>query len=198
MYGPTDRPGVFVEFGACDGLESSNTQVLEKYLGWSGLLAEPARIWHKALPLNRSAKIDWRAVWSDSGQLLSFWEAETPSLSTLKEFQNGDGLAPYRERGLAYQVITTSLWDLLVENSMPNHIDFLSIDTEGSEVNILEYFRFEDFSFGVIVCEHNNEPGRLEEIRAILGRNEYVELEELRDISGGDAWFVSTSRLAPK
>ena len=43
------KGGYFVEFGSCNGLEFSNTLLLEKKFGWNGILAEPARYWHNEL-----------------------------------------------------------------------------------------------------------------------------------------------------
>ena len=51
------RNGFFVEFGATNGLELSNSLVLEQQLGWKGILAEPARYWHEALHRNRNCGI---------------------------------------------------------------------------------------------------------------------------------------------
>src|ERR1700728_2790728 len=62
------RNGYFVEFGACDGLHLSNTLVLEKMFGWQGILSGPARAWHAGLKANRSAIIDLRCVFSESGK----------------------------------------------------------------------------------------------------------------------------------
>ena len=49
------KGGYFVEFGSCNGLEFSNTLLLEKKFGWNGILAEPARYWHNELKKNRNA-----------------------------------------------------------------------------------------------------------------------------------------------
>ncbi|MBK7635080.1 MAG: FkbM family methyltransferase [Saprospiraceae bacterium] len=35
------------------------------------------------------------------------------------------------------------------------HIDYLSIDTEGSEYDILSSFNFDRYTFGIITVEHN-------------------------------------------
>ena len=43
------KDGYFVEFGSCDGLEFSNTLLLEKKFGWREFFLEPARYWHNEL-----------------------------------------------------------------------------------------------------------------------------------------------------
>ena len=45
--------GYFVEFGATNGYELSNTYLLETKKHWSGIFAEPARCWHGQLEKNR-------------------------------------------------------------------------------------------------------------------------------------------------
>src|SRR5262249_37056891 len=75
--------GYFVEFGATDGKTLSNTWLLEKHFGWTGILAEPARIWRDKLTAERSAQIDFDCVWHRTGDELEFVETEWAELSTL-------------------------------------------------------------------------------------------------------------------
>jgi len=56
--------GFFVEFGATNGVDLSNTFMLEKELGWTGILSEPGKIWFQDLSESRNAKIVTKAVWS--------------------------------------------------------------------------------------------------------------------------------------
>ena len=56
------RGGYFVEFGATNGIDLSNTYLLEREFGWTGILAEPATAWHEALQRNRNAIIDTDCV----------------------------------------------------------------------------------------------------------------------------------------
>lgn len=82
--------GFFVEVGATDGVHLSNTFMLEKSLGWTGILVEPARRWHVALGTARSCAVDTRCAWSRSGDRLMFCEAQTADLSTISVFKDGD------------------------------------------------------------------------------------------------------------
>src|SRR5688572_29398394 len=63
------RSGYFVEFGATNGVDISNTYLLESEFGWNGILAEPARCWHEALGRNRRAHIETRCVWKESNRV---------------------------------------------------------------------------------------------------------------------------------
>ena len=84
------RDGYFVEFGATNGIDLSNTWLLEKEFGWNGILAEPSKNWHQDLLGNRSSNIELKAVYNKSNEKLSFLEASYPELSTLSSFRNID------------------------------------------------------------------------------------------------------------
>lgn len=177
------RDGFFVEFGACDGRLISNTYLLEQTFGWTGILSEPGRNWHEDLRKNRNAVVDTRCVWSKSGETKEFSE-----FSINKDQSKIVGLgAPVNESVETYQVPTISLVDLLKENNAPKRIEFLSVDTEGSEAEILSAFPFKEYEFGFICVEHHT----LDEersIRDILSKAGYKQI--LRSVSGFDGWYV--------
>jgi len=181
------RNGFFVEFGATDGIGLSNTYLLEKQYGWSGILAEPAACWHSALARNRNAKIETMCVWKDSTSVLTFNEAEIAEFSTIDAFSGSDGHIEQRKQGKSYEVKTISLNDLLLKHNAPRTIDYLSIDTEGSEFEILRNFDFDKHSFRVITCEHNLTPKR-EQIRELLEKHGYER--KLETVSQWDDWYV--------
>ena len=181
------RNGYFVEFGATNGVLLSNTYLLETEYQWKGILSEPALMWQSDLQLNRHCAIDFRCVWSASGEILEFNEAQIGELSTINRFSGNDRHALSRELGKKYPVDTVSLVDLLRQHEAPRHIDYLSIDTEGSEFEILRDFDFEEYSFGVITVEHNFGEQR-EEILSLLTRNGYVRVFE--DLSLFDDWYL--------
>lgn len=179
--------GYFVEFGAADGIILSNTDLLEKQFGWTGIVAEPARVWHPTLAKNRDCQVDYRAVWRNSGELLKFNETTAAELSTLEPFSSHDMHADARADGKIYTVETVSLLDLLVANGAPPVVDYLSIDTEGSELDILRAFDFSKFRFKVISIEHNGTSAR-QQIYELLKAHGYRRI--LRDLSQWDDWYV--------
>lgn len=181
--------GFFVEFGATDGETLSNTYILEKELGWTGILAEPARMWHSKLTSQRQAKVSDMAVWAKSGEELLFHE--DAELSTIHGFER---LKHEARSGVTYKVKTISLNDLLSSLNAPRFIDFLSVDTEGSEFEILSSLDWGNWSFGLICVEHNGTEFR-PQIFELMTQKGYKRI--LEDVSGWDDWYVPVNPQSP-
>jgi len=187
------RDGYFVEFGATNGKDLSNTYMMEKNFGWTGILAEPAWIWHDDLTANRNCHISFDCIWSKSHELLSFDEVSEAELSTVDTFVNSDEHAETRKTvNNKYEVYTCSLLDLLKKYKAPKVIDYLSIDTEGSEFEILQAFDFDAYQFRTITCEHNYTPMR-EKIYDLLTSKGYVR--KLTELSYFDDWYVLERKI---
>lgn len=183
------RDGYFVEFGAANGRILSNTWLLEKRFGWAGILAEPARCWHRELAANRTCAIEHACIWKATGHTLEFLETENAEISTLAAHRADDTHAVFRDSAKRYLIQTISLSDLLVKHGAPTDPDYLSIDTEGSELEILEAFDFQRHRFKVITCEHNFTPAR-ERIHSLLTAAGYRR--KLEEVSRFDDWYVLT------
>jgi FkbM family methyltransferase len=172
------RRGFFVEIGANDGILLSNTHLLEKHYNWRGICVEPDPRKIFALKNNRprSTCVD-SAIYTYSGGLEPFTLSENDGLySGLTKHLN----ATREEIGTPEQihVKTLSLLDLLEEYKAPRFIEYLSLDTEGSEFQILNAFDFSKYEFGIIDVEHNFiEPNR-SQIRNVLESNGYVFVGE--------------------
>lgn len=179
--------GFFVEFGATNGVSNSNTYLLEKKFGWEGILCEPARFWKESLVRNRNVNIDFDCVWTKTGESISFNETKNTELSTMSQFTESDLHLNERLGGKNYEVKSVSLNDLLSRYGAPFHIDYLSIDTEGSEFEILRNFDFSKYSIKFISCEHNFGTNR-ENIRNLLSRHGYEPIYQ--DISQFDDWYI--------
>ena len=177
--------GYFVELGATDGIGLSNTFVLEKNYGWTGILAEPSRRYRESLQLNRNCQIDFRCVYSIGGQEIEFTEMEIGEHSSVEGYsRNTKGESGDVVRD-SYLVETTTLEQLLITHNAPAFIDFLSVDTEGTEYQILRNFDFNKFSFGFIAVELSQ---NVTEIHNLLSKNGYARV--LSNLSRWDGWYV--------
>nr|WP_249417697.1 FkbM family methyltransferase [Pusillimonas minor] len=186
------RNGFFVEFGATDGVLLSNTYLLEKDFGWTGILSEPAKVWHNDLQQNRTASLDFDCVWVETGKEMQFSVVEDAELSTLKDYVGSDSHSASRKAALTDTVRTVSLCDLLERHNAPKSIDYLSVDTEGSEYEILRAFDFQRYTVSVITCEHNFMPNR-EKVHALLVSNGFVRVYE--GLSRWDDWYINTQHF---
>lgn len=179
------REGYFIEFGAADGRALSNTYILEKEFAWTGIVAEPSKGWHKKLAENRNCNIDKRCVWSNSGEQLEFSEVSANELSTITKFKESDN--HNRKSYKNYFVESISLNDLLKYHNAPNKIDYLSIDTEGSELEILQSFDFSRYQIEIITVEHNYTNQR-EKIYTFLESKGYKRV--FKELSQFDDWYI--------
>jgi len=182
------KNGYFIDFGATDGIFLSNSFLLERDYGWSGILAEPAKCWHNTLFSNRKCHIDTRCVWTESNQIINFIETEVAELSTISDFTSNDIHGSTRAlKSKSYSVQTVSLNDLLSFYNAPSEIDYLSIDTEGSEFLILENFNFNKYKIKIITIEHNWTSNRELIHKLLIGHN-YKRLH--LDLTDCDDWYV--------
>ena len=156
------RKGRFLEFGATNGKELSNSYLLEKNFEWEGILAEPSPQWEKSLKENRPrTKIINECIYSESGIMIDFFVSKKGVLSTINEFRESDiesipgNTKARNEEGYLVKVPTISLNDVFIKHFNGEKIDYMSVDTEGSELLILSKFNFEKYGPKVVTVEHN-------------------------------------------
>ncbi len=174
------KNGFFVEFGAGDGKNFSNTYILEKQFNWSGILAEPCKSFHKKIISNRSCFIDFRAVFNKSNLNVKFVETKNKHFSKISN--------KIQSNNQNYSVITISLNDLLKEYNCPKEFDYLSIDTEGNEYEIIKNFDFQYYKPKIISIEHNFEIHKKKSIFDLLSQNGYINI--FSQISDQDSWYI--------
>lgn len=144
--------GWFVELGAYDGVMLSNTLMLEKQHGWTGLLIEPMTGPFQLLEKNRKGLCRKALIDGTDG--------------CSKKFMVNGGLSgivpenhPEQNLGNTVTMLTCTLAGVLDSVQAPSRMDFLSLDTEGNELEILASFPFDRYSFQVIIVEHNEHNG---------------------------------------
>jgi FkbM family methyltransferase len=136
FFGST-RSGFFVEVGANRPQQTSQTWHLER-LGWSGILIEPQPNLVTELRRTRSAKVFAVACSSpqNAGRRMRLHVAG--ALSSLDR----ERMAPGAEPEGTIEVPVRTLDDILTEAHAPPGFDFLSIDVEGHELEVLSGFDF--------------------------------------------------------
>lgn len=183
------RDGYFVEFGALDGINGSNSFLLES-IGWNGVLVEPSKDFKYVLK-NRSVQSYNLAVYSESNLNMEFLYSR--GLSTLLPYKNSDNI---NRVGKTHKVRTITLVDLLQIANSPSYIDYISIDTEGSEFEILSAFDFNKYRFGIITVEHNYVEDRRNDIHNLLSKNDYVRV--LYNLTEVDDWYLDKNLFVLK
>jgi FkbM family methyltransferase len=167
--------GYFIEIGASDGIELSNTYLLETKYNWSGICCEPIPSKFKQLVKNRPhSKCYQEAVYHKSGLSVTFDIAEVSSLlSGITEHIDAHKHTVDKMKTVI-QVQTITLMDVLEKANAPSFIEYMSLDTEGTELEILKPFDFDKYTFGLIDVEHNYMEPRRTDIRNLLLSKGYV------------------------
>jgi FkbM family methyltransferase len=169
------RKGVFIEAGACDGILNSNTFLLEKNYEWTGLLVEPINEYYVQLEQNRDVITSNVAISQVNNKQLDFLITANKDLSTLKGYEDNDYHSENRKNYNIKKVLTKTLGQLIIENLQNIEIDFLSLDTEGSEFDIIKSLDFLNHRINVICVEHNFNTNR-DLIHNHLLENNYKKL----------------------
>lgn len=169
------RAGFFVDVGAADGVVLSNTCALEREFGWTGIAIEPHDGYFAELAKSRACTCVNALVMGDV-RTVAFREAGL--LSGAQEAFNAATLARLQVEGVAdgQIVVKTSrtLGEILAACNAPPVIDFLSLDTEGTEFEILAAFPFARHVFRTICVEHNGFPEPMRALRALLAAHGYT------------------------
>jgi FkbM family methyltransferase len=185
--------GRFAEIGAFNGVLHSNTYFLETGHGWSGVLVEPNPILFAKLAASRRATCLERAVHREGGQLLSFIASQ--EIGTLAEYAEADGYAEDRRRAISENglitVETITFDEMDAADGRPGSgFDYVSLDTEGSELDILRTIDLTRHRIALFTIEHNFTEPRRETMRVLLAEAGYQRLNV-----GFDDWYWHEDHL---
>lgn len=184
------RDGVFLDLGANDGISISNSYFFEKNLNWTGICIEPIDELFEMLLSKRNCICLNCGVWSQT-TTLQFYRAKGYSemLSGIIESFNNDHFIrlqkEIKEFGGNLEIVeinVRSLNEILKENNIYN-IDFCSIDTEGSEFEILRALDFDKYKIKIIAVENQYDELKL---RSFLQEKGYKLIKRL----GSDDIFI--------
>ena len=170
--------GFFMEFGAGDGKTFSNTYFFEKELNWNGVLVEPVLKHYNEIKISakRNCAVVHGAICSKSGQRVFLdvtnmqgWSGfeDEMSIDHLTEIQNGKKNGKFKIENVE---INCYKFRQILDIFNIKIIDYLAIDVEGYELNILKSIPFNDVIINVIQIELNENHS---EIRKFLKEKGY-------------------------
>ena len=160
---PNKRGGYFIELGAHNGVHLSNTLLLEKKYGWNGICIEPHPKLYEELQKNRNCETSNDLAFSVEGETVNFSLSDVFSGIT-------DHIDKYdfAKKGEQIVLTTTTLTDILDKHVAPSYIEYMSLDTEGTELEILRGLDMTKYKIGFMSVEHNFIEPRRTEIRKYL------------------------------
>lgn len=175
------EPGFFLEIGCWDGELISQTAWLEWERGWTGLCVDPfarhferrsCMVCRKAVSDQPSAIREFVKVSKDrrNGGDVSYFSG---FIDVVKAKRHWDLISQHCDYELV-EVLTITMEDLYTEYELPAYIDFLSVDTEGSELEIFESIDFKKWSYGMIMFEHNEDDTVRRRVGNLLKSNDYL------------------------
>jgi FkbM family methyltransferase len=166
------KNGFYIECGANDGVNQSNTWYFEKKLGWKGLLIEPIDTVFDELKKNRNKRNFFfqRALrpfnYKNKNVELKLDIKDT--LSTRSTIDNVD-------TRVKIQVKSANLNSILNEIEAPKIIDFFSLDVEGDEFQVLKGISFKKYTFRYILVETYE----LNKLKNYLNKNGYKYVKKM-------------------
>lgn len=186
--------GYYVEIGANDGLRGSNTVLLEQN-GWKGLLIEanPDLISIAAQLRPNSTIINCAVLASKNIGTIDFYQVKgsPPHLDGLSTIMDTENFIPriisYGGEIKKIRVPATTLNDLLVHYKAPSSFEFLSIDVEGAELEVLKGFSIDRFTPRIILIEDNSYGADIS-IRNYLQQYGYIRVHR----TGVNDWYVQS------
>jgi len=181
--------GYCVEVGAYDGRTGSATYPFEKR-GWQCLLVEPIPALVEEIRRHRASTVVNCAVSDREGTATFFVAENVEQMSTLD--LTADHLEWIEQVGGAVKEITVrtaTLDSLLAEAAFPE-IQFITIDVEGHEMEVLEGFTLETHRPRIVIIEDNSINGDRRVARHMSDRG-YVHFRR----TGVNEWYAHESDM---
>lgn len=158
------QSGLIIEVGAFDGIHISNSYTLEQ-MGWDAICIEPHPEYFNHLKINRPNAIclNYAIIGEENKKEVTFYTDDVGLYSGI-ETTDSDVEWRYKKKGVEYKGLNkitasaSTLNNVLKENNIvPNSIDIISIDVEGSEIDVLNGLDLNKYKPKMIIIEANDD-----------------------------------------
>jgi hypothetical protein len=177
FFSDCKKIGTFIDFGGGNGVDLSNTYALEKKFKWKGVICEPDNRLHANILAKRKCLLETKPVGNSLNKNIYFF------FKGLYESCTSSSFSP-----AAKKLKSISLNSLIKKYQLGKNIDYISIDTEGNELDIIKNFNFNKYNVKIFTIEHNFKKKNREDIYKILKKNNYQRV--FKYISYMDDWYI--------
>jgi FkbM family methyltransferase len=181
-YFKNKRRGFLIDVGAADGVRYSNSRYLLSNFSWGGILIEPHPEFRKKLHYlydeNDNIRICNYAVAKENMKrpFYMYGMDKHAQVSTVSDDFRKRVINKHGDKYLSpIDVETMPLKRLLIEYECPNEIDFMSIDTEGLDMEVLQSMDWKRFDVNLVCIEHSMGKNTLNDFMDTIGYSFYDE-----------------------
>ena len=180
--------GYFIEIGANNGVDQSNTYLLELKKNWKGILVEPSPNKFFECIKNRSSKnkfycnacvsFDYKEKYvpiTYSNLMTISNELETDIENKDKHLKSSIKHLDKNETIIQFGAVAKTLTEILQESNSPKQIDFFSLDVEGAEISVLKGIDFNEYKIEYILVECRN----IEKMQKFLTSKNYSLIKKM-------------------
>ena len=153
------RGGTFIDIGAYDGIDMSNSYLLECSYGWTGVCVEANPDVYPQLRTNRNCMTINKAAWGEPDTTVRF--------NKHYKYEMLSGIALLGDTSV--ETVTLNQLAAMVGKT----IDYISVDTEGSEIEILKAFDMSTYDVRCWTVEHNFVRSHIDWLNAFFEKHGY-------------------------
>ena len=157
------KNGVYMDVGAHDGISINNTLYFEETHGWTGINVEPIKSVFDKLVANRPSAINLNcAVCNSDGETYFLCnKGETEMISGIKDTFDTRHIQRLARENRRFHAKTktikvpTKRMETILDDCQVKHINYLSVDVEGAEFEVIRSINFDKVFIDVIDFENN-------------------------------------------
>ncbi len=183
------RNGVFVDVGAHDGITINNTLFFQEAFGWNGINIEPNPKVFSKLSKSRPKCINLNCAVANTNGMCDFIlnEGHTEMISGLFDTFDprhfGRLNSELKQHGGLSTIIPIATYTLetIFETNKISHVNYLSVDVEGAEFEVIKSINFSKVFIDIIGFEDNYQDLSRDIVNYLKSRG-YVQIAKKMDI----------------
>ena len=153
------KNGFFVDVGSHDGITINNTLYFDKYNNWTGINIEPIEHIYNKLVINRPNNININIAISNintNNTIFLYNSGYTEMLSGIEEYYDEKHLLRLKKENIEYGgetnkiIIETKRLENILNEYNIKHINYLSIDVECAELEVIKSINFNNVFIDII------------------------------------------------